>query len=137
MRVFFKKSNVFKILSEAISEGIIVVDDKQVIVSTNSSAERMFGYGTDELLGKSLNMLIPKNFQSGHFNNSLEDKEKRMMRNGHDLFGLRKEGREFPLEAGLNPFEIYGNTYVMALVVDITERKNYTKTLDRSLASRT
>lgn len=140
MRVFSKKSNIFNILSEAISEGIVVVNNKQVIVGTNSSAERMFGYGKDELLGKSLDMLIPKKFQSGHsghFNNFLEDKEKRMMGNGRDLFGLRKDGREFPLEAGLNPFQIYGNTYVMALVVDITERKNYTETLEQSVANRT
>ena len=140
MRVFSKKSNIFNILSEAISEGIVVVNDKQVIVGTNSSAEQMFSYGKDELLGKSLDTLIPKKFHSGHsghFNSFLEDKTKRKMGKGGNLYGLCKDRREFPLEVGLNPFEIYGNTYVMALVVDITERKNYTETLERTVADRT
>ncbi|MCK5443152.1 MAG: PAS domain S-box protein [Maribacter sp.] len=140
MKVFSKISDIFNILSEAVSEGIIVVNEKQVIVGTNNSTDEMFGYRNNELPGQSLGVLIPQKFQpghSGHFKSFLKDKKKRKMGKGLDMFGARKDGQEFPLEVGLNPFEIYGNTYVMALIVDITERKNYTENLERTVEERT
>ena len=140
MNVFEKNSNIFNLLSEGISEGIILVNTKQDIVATNSSAEEMFGYDKDELIGKSLDCIIPKRYHhkhSGHFSSFMEKSEKRKMGNGRDLSGLRKNGEEFPVEAGLNPFEIYGNTYVMALVTDITDRKNYTQNLEQTVQERT
>ncbi len=126
MQVFKKNSNIFNLLSEGVSEGIIVVDTQQQIVATNSSAEEMFGYGQDELLGKQLDTLIPQRYHKHHdqhVEHFIEKSEKRQMGHGRDLNGIRKNGKEFPVEAGLNPFELYGSTYVMALVIDITERK--------------
>ncbi len=126
MKVFQKNSNIFNLLSEGVSEGIIVVNTKQDIVATNSSAEEMFGYGQDELLGKPLDTLIPQRYHKHHdqhVEHFIEKSEKRQMGHGRDLNGIRKNGEEFPVEAGLNPFELYGSTYVMALVIDITERK--------------
>ncbi|WP_339665805.1 PAS domain-containing sensor histidine kinase [Maribacter arcticus] len=140
MNVFEKNSNIFNLLSEGISEGIILVNTKQEIVATNSSAEEMFGYNKDELIGKSLDCIIPKRFHhkhSDHFSSFMEKSEKRKMGNGRDLSGLRKNGEEFPVEAGLNPFALYGNTYVMALVTDITDRKNYTQNLEQIVQERT
>lgn len=126
MRVFQKNSNIFNLLSEAVSEGILVVNQKQLIVATNSSADEMFGYEKSELLGKQLDILIPNRYHhshDSHVENFITKSAKRQMGDGADLFGICKDGREFPLEAGLNPFELYGATYVMALVIDITERK--------------
>ncbi|WP_103069409.1 PAS domain-containing sensor histidine kinase [Aquimarina sediminis] len=126
MKVFEKDNNVFKLLSEAISEGIIVVNEKQVIVATNGSADQIFGYEQDELVGKDLNVLIPQKHHHNHgehFESFIGHTEKRHMGKGRDLFGVRKDGTVFPVEAGLNPFAIYGNSYVMALVIDITLRK--------------
>ncbi|WP_273565657.1 sensor histidine kinase [Maribacter halichondriae] len=126
MRVFQKNSNIFNLLSEGVSEGIIVVNTKQEIVATNSSAEEMFGYKKDELLGKPLDTLIPKRYHKNHdrhVDEFIKKSQKRQMGHGRDINGIRKNGEEFPVEAGLNPFEIYGSTYVMALVIDITERK--------------
>ncbi|MFX0557901.1 PAS domain-containing sensor histidine kinase [Maribacter sp. CXY002] len=126
MHVFQKNSNIFNLLSEGISEGIIVVNIDQTIVATNSSAEEMFGYEKDELIGQSLEQLIPNRFHNKHDHHVQEfinKSEKRTMGQGLELFGIKKNGEEFPLEAGLNPFELYGNTYVMALTIDITERK--------------
>ncbi len=140
MNVFEKNSNIFNLLSEGISEGIILVNTKQEIVATNSSAEEMFGYDKEELIGKSLDCIIPKRYHhkhEGHFSSFMEKSEKRKMGNGRDLSGLRKNGQEFPVEAGLNPFALYGNTYVMALVTDITERKNYTQNLEQTVQERT
>ncbi|TVZ14757.1 PAS domain-containing sensor histidine kinase [Maribacter sp. MAR_2009_72] len=140
MNVFEKDSNVFHLLSEGISEGIILVNTAQEIVATNSSAEEMFGYKKQELIGKSLECIIPKRYHhkhEGHFSSFMKKSEKRKMGHGRDLSGLRKNGEEFPVEAGLNPFTLYGNTYVMALVTDITERKNYTLNLEQTVQERT
>lgn len=126
MEVFKKGSNIFKILSEAISEGIIVVNKSQTIVATNESANTLFGYQEEELLGQHLDILIPKKFHHVHehyVNDFLDHSHKRQMGHGRDLYGRRKDGSEFPVEAGLNPFTVYDNDYVMALVIDITIRK--------------
>ena len=126
MQVFQKNSNIFNLLSEGVSEGIIVVNAERVIVATNSAAREMFGYDVDELEGKPLDTLIPSQYHhahSNHVDNFIKKSEKRQMALGRDLSGVRKNGEEFPVEAGLNPFELYGATYVMALIIDITERK--------------
>ncbi|MDB4264503.1 PAS domain-containing sensor histidine kinase [bacterium] len=140
MNVFEKNSDIFNLLSEGISEGIILVNIKQQIVSTNSSAEEMFGYDKGELIGKSLDCIIPKRYHDkheGHFSSFIEKSEKRKMGNGRDLSGLHKNGEEFPVEAGLNPFKLYGTSYIMALITDITERRNYTQKLEKTVQERT
>lgn len=124
--MFKDNKDVFQILSDAVSEGIVIVDAHQEIVSTNDSANVMFGYDKDELQGKSLNILIPRNYQPNHgthFKSFYNNSQKRKMGHGRDLFGLHKNGHQFPVEVGLNPFTIFDTTYVMALVIDITERK--------------
>jgi len=126
MEVFSKGSNVFKILSEAISEGIIIVNKLQTIVATNASANELFGYTDDELVGQHLDILIPKKYRGGHHKHVsgfMKKSDKRQMGHGRDLYGTRKDGSQFPVEAGLNPFSIYDNDYVMALVIDISIRK--------------
>ncbi len=128
MKVFKEeKDNVFKILSEAISEGIVIVNEKQEIVTSNEAADRMFGYKQEELIGKHLNILIPSEYRHTHHHQVdkfLEKSDPRQMGHGRDLYGQRKDGGVFPVEAGLNPFDVYGSQYVMALVTDISVRKN-------------
>ena len=124
--LFFQNKNVFNILFEAASEGIIVVNSSQIITVVNSAAGEMFGYSLEELIGQPLNILIPTDYHSRHahhFNNFLEHSEKRQMGHGRDLFGKKKDGTIFPVEAGLNPFIIDGEEYVMSLIIDITVRK--------------
>ncbi|MDC8001369.1 PAS domain-containing sensor histidine kinase [Aequorivita todarodis] len=127
MKVFEeKKGNIFRILSEAISEGIVIVNEKQEIVTSNEAADRMFGYGPKELLGENINLLIPREYRHIHtqqVDEYMEKSDPRQMGHGRDLYGRRKDGSVFPVEAGLNPFEIYGSKYVMALVTDISVRK--------------
>ena len=113
-----KEQDIFNVLFEAVSEGVIVVDDQQKIVSINSSIEKMFGYEKDELVHEKLNILIPKNYHAGHgdhFKSFLNKKEKRQMGKGRHLYGARKNGDIFPLEAGLNPFKIYGKNFYNGL----------------------
>tara|TARA_R100000541_G_scaffold46136_1_gene53277 strand:+ start:2329 stop:3849 length:1521 start_codon:yes stop_codon:yes gene_type:complete len=126
MEVFKKGSNVFKILSEAVSEGIVIVNKEQQIVATNSAANEVFGYAEEELLGQHLDILIPKKYHRSHHSHVdefMDKSEKRSMGHGRNLYGRRKDGSHFPVEAGLNPFSIYDQEYVMALVIDITVRK--------------
>lgn len=126
----FKKDQkkVFNILLGAVSEGVIIVDDSKTIMEVNSSAERIFDYNRNELVGRPLNTLIPDQHHSdhsAHFENFLQKHEHRQMGTGRDIHGKRKDGSIFPVEAGLNPFVIDGKTYVMALIIDITDRKRH------------
>jgi PAS domain S-box-containing protein len=124
--MFKDDKGIFKILSDAVSEGIVIVDANRNIVSTNISADTMFGYNKHELIGKSLNTLIPQNYQSNHdayFKAFYKNSEKRKMGHDRDVFGLHKEGHQFPVEIGLNPFTVFDKTYIMALIIDATERK--------------
>jgi PAS domain S-box-containing protein len=148
MKVFDnKQDNIFKLLSEAISEGIIIVNKKQEIIASNEAANIMFGYGNDELEGKPLNVLIPSNYHKNHghhFSGFMNHFETRQMGQGRGIFGLRKDGTQFPVEAGLNPFDVYGEKFVMALVSDITIRKlqegqikDLNESLERKIDERT
>lgn len=120
----------FGILFESVSEGIIVVNKQQIIVASNASANRMFAYEEGELKGQHLDILIPQKYvhqHEGHVNNFMRYMNHRQMGSGRDLYGLRKDGSQFPVEAGLNPFELEGDHYVMAMVIDITIRKSQEK----------
>ena len=124
---FLDNKNVFNLLFQAASEGIIVVDSNQIVVAANNAAESMFGYNSGELINAHLDLLIPKEYHHSHhnhFNRFLDNSEKRQMGHGRDLFGVKKDGSLFPVEAGLNPFELDGKSYVMSLVIDITVRRN-------------
>lgn len=124
--MFENNDNVFNVLFDAASEGIIVVNQDQKIVSANKAAHEMFGYDDGELKAEPLNVLIPPRYKPAHphhFQGFLKDSEKRQMGHGRDLYGIKKNGEEFPVEAGLNPFEINGEKFVMSLIIDISIRK--------------
>lgn len=126
MEVFKGNSNIFQLLTEAVSEGVIVVNKDQIIVASNSALEQMFGYNEKELVGKKLQTLIPQNYRPNHgkhFKHFTENKSKRKMGKSNDLYGQKKDGSQLAVEVGLNPFSIYEKDYVMALVIDVTERK--------------
>lgn len=126
--MFQKDQDVFNILFEAVSEGVIVVDNSQNIVATNVSVAQMFGYKNKELLGQHLNVLIPEDYHGGHskyFKSFIKEDVSRKMGVGRDLKGVRKDSSTFPVEIGLNPFEMYGERYVMALVIDVSIRKKH------------
>ncbi|MEP2935937.1 MAG: PAS domain-containing sensor histidine kinase [Gilvibacter sp.] len=124
------KHEIFTTLFNSVSEGIIVVNQNQTIVATNFSANEMFGYDENELHGTDLDALVPMNYRhnhGAHVSSFMKKSEKRTMGHGRDLFGLKKDGKLFPVEAGLNPFIINDHRYVIALVIDITERKEQEK----------
>jgi PAS domain S-box-containing protein len=125
--MFQQGQDIFKVLLDSVSEGVIIVDKDQNIVEANTSAEVMFGYENRELIEQHLNILIPQNYHAKHgehFKSFAKDHKHRQMGHGRDIFGAKKNGYIFPIEASLNPFSIYGENFIMALIVDITERKN-------------
>lgn len=122
---FQDKGEIFNVLFEAASEGIIVVDNAQHIVAANVAAENMFGYQKGELIQQHLNLLIPKKYHSNHqhhFEDFIEHSEKRQMGHGRVLHGIKKDGSLFPVEAGLNPFQKDGHKFVMSLIIDVSVR---------------
>ena len=132
--MFKKNQKIFNILFEAVSEGIIVADEDQRIVAVNSSSESIFGYQKDELIHQSLNKLIPTKYRINHkvhFNDFMNSNSRRKIGQNRGLTGLTKNNKEFPIEIGLNAFSVYGKKYVMALVIDISERKEAQKEIER------
>ncbi|MDE1207930.1 PAS domain-containing sensor histidine kinase [Tenacibaculum larymnensis] len=124
--MFQQGKDIFEVLLGSISEGVIVVDSHQNIVEVNDATKKMFGYDKEELIRQPLNILIPKNYHKEHQNhvkNFMKQQESRQMGQGRDIFAVRKNGSVFPVEAGLNPFSVYEEKYVMALVIDISTRK--------------
>lgn len=124
--LFHENEFVFNVLFEAVSEGVVVVDENQTIVATNFAAEQMFGYAKKELQNQPLNILIPPSYHGvhgSHFNKFYKESSARKMGQNKELFGANKNGSKFPVEVGLNPFQIKDKTFVMSIIIDITIRK--------------
>jgi PAS domain S-box-containing protein len=105
---------------------MIMVDHTGTIVIVNQEIERLFGYTRHELLGQSIELLVPEPMRGPHpalRAGYLTHPTARRMGAGRDLFGLRKDGTRVPVEIGLNPVETENGTFVLASVVDITERQ--------------
>jgi PAS domain S-box-containing protein len=119
-------------LFENATEGIILTDKEGKIVLANPAAERMFGYSDEELHGLPVEVLIPGNFRPGH--KSLREgfhshPSNRSMGAGRDLFALKKNGEEFPVEISLSHYTQDDLLFVIAFIVDITLRKEIEKNL--------
>lgn len=120
---------------EAMPNGVIVVDSQGIIETVNEQTEKIFGYDRSELLGKPVEILIPPRAVAGHPANReafFANPSPRMMGAGRELFGLRKNGHEFPLEIGLAPMDTGNGKKVLASIVDITERRNANIALNES-----
>jgi PAS domain S-box-containing protein len=115
----------FRATVESAPTAIVMIDQAGTIVLANAELERLFDYGRGELLRQKIEVLIPERFQAGHpalRTQYFSAPEARRMGRGRDLFGLRKDGSEFPVEIGLNPVTTDEGSFVLAAIVDITER---------------
>ena len=116
----------FRATVESAPTAMVMIDSGGRIVLANAEAHRMFQFEPDELLGQAVEILIPARFQVDHpqLRRAFFDApQPRRMGAGRDLFGLRKDGNEFPIEIGLNPVETDDGMFVLSAIVDITERK--------------
>lgn len=129
------------------TEGILVTNSKGEIIRINPSAEKLFGYAKGELVGKRVELLVPKRLNAKHEtqrHHYTENPHARSMGKGMDLLGLKKDGTEFPVEISLSPFHSADGNFVIAFIIDITLRKqaeeklkNYSAELEKQVNNRT
>ncbi len=108
------------------TEGIFIVDQDGMIIRANPSAEKIFGYPENTLAGRRIEDLIPKRYHKSHPSHRKSfhgESQARSMGLGRDLYGLRLDGSEFPVEISLSPFSNSTGNFVIAFVIDISVRK--------------
>jgi PAS domain S-box-containing protein len=111
-------------LFENATEGILLTNRIGQIILVNPSAERIFGYRAEELIGHSVDHLIPNRFQHHQLREQFHQQpSNRRMGTGRDLFATRKDGSEFPVEVSLSHYKQKEESFVIAFIVDITQRK--------------
>ncbi len=126
----------FRAAVEAAPAAMMMIDSAGSIVLVNTETERLFGYARQELLGRGVEVLVPERFRGEHprlRSQFFASPEARRMGAGRDLFGLRKDGSEFPVEIGLNPIETEEGLFVLAAILEITERKRNEDALRRQM----
>jgi len=130
-----KMAERFRLAVDASPAGMLMVDTNGLIQFANPKAEHMFGYAPEELIGKSIEMLVPARVRTAHaslrpcfFRSPVE----RPMGAGRDLNGVRKDGSEFPVEIALTPVPTESGPIVLVTHIDITERRR----AEREIAQR-
>jgi PAS domain S-box-containing protein len=127
-----RAENRFRMLIESAPMGIVIADKRGRISEVNAQALQMFGYGREELFGQSVETLLPERLRTSHEGHRAgyhTDPHARPMGLGMELFALRKDGTEFPVEISLGPIETGEELLISSIIVDITARKKMEKQL--------
>lgn len=127
-----KSEKMQRNIFEFAPDTMIVVNQEGKIENVNSQIENMFGYKPFEVIGKTILDLVPERYREEHKihqNNFMKNPHLREMGRGLELFALRKDGTEFPADIILSPIETENDTFVIAVVRDITRRKRDEQTL--------
>ncbi len=121
-----ESETLFRTLLESAPDAMIIVDTNGEIAIVNGQAERMFGYGRQDMVGNTIEMLLPGRIHDRHVEHRgryAANPSIRPMGIGRDLVGRRKDGSEFPVEISLSPVEAASGTYISSVIRDVTERK--------------
>lgn len=122
--------DIYKLIFETSTEGILVCNREGEIKLMNDSIVKLFGYEREELVGQKVELLLPKEIKrkhESHLEGYSQVPKRKQMGAGRDLFGIKKNGEKLPLEISLNHMTIDGEFFVMALITDITTRKESEK----------
>ncbi|MGC1448951.1 MAG: PAS domain S-box protein [Candidatus Sulfotelmatobacter sp.] len=120
---------------EALPDAVAAVNQQGVILQVNSQTEAMFGYTRDELIGQKIEMLVPDRQRGQHHlhrEHFHQQPKIRRMGSGLDLLGRRRDGSEFPVEISLSPVTTNGETMVLSVIRDISDRKRIEEELRRA-----
>ncbi len=123
-RSFAERNQRVRLAVEAAPTGLIMIDRTGTILLANSHLEEIFGYDSDELIGQSVEILVPEQNRTQHpaFREAFFHAPRARSMGTGDLFGVRKDGTQFPVEIGLSPIHSDAEVVVVAGVLDITER---------------
>lgn len=135
IRISTRTSELFHALLESAPDAMLVVDEQGTIVLANSQTEKLFGYTQEELIGHSVEKLMPPRFRDAHIQHRHRFSSAPRLRpvgEGLDLYGLRRDGSEFPVEISLNPVAVEGGILVTSSLRDVSERKRAEQELRRA-----
>ncbi len=118
-----KEHSKLQALLESAPDAMVVVDTNRRIQFANSQTEQLFGFERTELMGQAVEILIPERFRAGHpdkFAAFVKDAQTRPMASGLKLFGLRKDGSEFPVEISLSPVETADGLLISSAIRNVS-----------------
>ena len=125
-----QSETMFRSVAQSAKDAIITADNKGKIAFCNTAADKMFGYHEGELIGQSISILMPQRFRTAHKRGMAQVEASgkfRLVNETVELFGITKDGSEFPVELSLSNWKSGDHTFYAGIIRDISERKQHEK----------